>query len=146
MLRSTQQQVAAPIFYDSDSTRPPGPGSGAGGAPAAYGSGRNLRKNGSCLPLTTGELGFDVDVEHILRFGLLPQIRSDPDFAVDTLDAYVSNYLREEIQQEALVRRLDTFARFLQVAALMNGRVSISPASHAMPPCHARPCRGISKR
>jgi hypothetical protein len=28
----------------------------------------------------------------------------------------------------------------------MNGRVSISPASHAMPPCHARPCRGISKR
>ena len=80
--------------------------------------------NRQCLPLTAGELGFDVDVEHILRFGLLPQIRSDPDFAVDTLDAYVSNYLREEVQQEALVRRLDTFARFLQVAALMNGQVS----------------------
>ena len=50
--------------------------------------------------------------------------RSDPDFAVDTLDAYVSNDLREEIQQEALVRRLDSFARFLQVAAVMNGQVS----------------------
>ena len=38
--------------------------------------------------------------------------------------SFVSNYLREEIQQEALVRRLDSFARFLQVAAVMNGQVS----------------------
>lgn len=76
------------------------------------------------LPLTAAELNFDFDVEHVLRYGLLPQVRTDPDFARDTLDAYVSNYLREEIQQEALVRRLDTFARFLQVAALMNGQVS----------------------
>lgn len=36
----------------------------------------------------------------------------------------MSNYLREEIQQEARVRRLDAFARFLQVAALMNGQVA----------------------
>ena len=80
--------------------------------------------NRQCLPLTAAELGFDLDVEHILRYGLLPQIRSDPDFAVDTLDAYVSNYLREEVQQEALVRRLDSFARFLPIAALMSGQVS----------------------
>jgi predicted AAA+ superfamily ATPase len=80
--------------------------------------------NRQCLPLTAAELGFDVDMDHVLRFGLLPQVRSDPGFAVDMLDAYVSNYLREEVQQEALVRRLDTFARFLQVAALMNGQVS----------------------
>jgi predicted AAA+ superfamily ATPase len=80
--------------------------------------------NRECLPLTAAELGFDVDVEHILRFGLLPQVRSDAAFAIDTLDAYVSNYLREEIQQEALVRRLDSFARFLRVAALMNGQVA----------------------
>ena len=56
--------------------------------------------------------------------GLLPQIHADPGYASDTLDAYVSNYLREEIQQEALVRRLDSFARFLQVAALMNGQIA----------------------
>lgn len=80
--------------------------------------------NRQCLPLTAAELNFDVGVEHVLRFGLLPQVRTDPDFAVDTLEAYVSNYLREEIQQEALVRRLDAFARFLQMAALMNGQVS----------------------
>jgi predicted AAA+ superfamily ATPase len=80
--------------------------------------------NRQCLPLTAAELDFDFDVEDVLRFGLLPQVRTDPEFAIDTLEAYVSNYLREEIQQEALVRRLDTFARFLQVAALMNGQVS----------------------
>jgi uncharacterized protein len=80
--------------------------------------------NRQCLPLTAAELDGDVDVEHILRFGLLPQVRTDPDFAIDTLDAYVSNYLREEIQQEALVRRLDSFARFLPIAAMMNGQVS----------------------
>lgn len=79
--------------------------------------------NRQCLPLTAAELDLGFDVDDVLRFGLLPQVRSDPAFAVDTLDAYVSNYLREEIQQEALVRRLDSFARFLQVAALMNGQV-----------------------
>lgn len=80
--------------------------------------------NRQFFPLTAAELNFDVDVDRVLRFGLLPQIRSDPHFAIDALDAYVSNYLREEIQQEALVRRLDSFARFLQVAALMNGQVA----------------------
>jgi predicted AAA+ superfamily ATPase len=80
--------------------------------------------NRQCFPLTASELDFEVDVEDVLRFGLLPQVRSDPEFALDTLDAYVSSYLREEIQQEALVRRLDSFARFLQAAALMNGQVS----------------------
>jgi uncharacterized protein len=80
--------------------------------------------NRQCLPLTASEINFDFDIEHVLRFGLLPQVRTDPEYAIDTLDAYVSNYLREEIQQEALVRRLDSFARFLQVAALMNGQVS----------------------
>ena len=75
------------------------------------------------FPLTAAELRYDVEPDRVLRFGLLPQVQSDPKYAVDTLDAYVSNYLREEIQQEALVRRLDSFARFLQVAALMNGQI-----------------------
>lgn len=80
--------------------------------------------NRQFFPLTAAELQFDVDVDRVLQFGLLPQIQSDPGFAIDALDAYVSNYLREEIQQEALVRRLDSFARFLQVAALMNGQIA----------------------
>ena len=80
--------------------------------------------NRQFFPLTAAELRYDIDPGAVLRLGLLPQVQSDPKYAVDTLDVYVSNYLREEIQQEALVRRLDSFARFLQVAALMNGQVA----------------------
>ncbi len=90
------------------------------------------------FPLTAAELGFDIELDSVLRFGLLPQIRSDPDYAVDTLEAYVSNYLREEIQQEALVKRLDSFARFLQVAALMNGQI-VNVAGLARDAAVARP-------
>jgi predicted AAA+ superfamily ATPase len=80
--------------------------------------------NRQFFPLTAAEVGFDVPIERVLRFGLLPQMWTEPELAVDALDAYVSNYLREEVQQEAMVRRLDAFARFLQVAALMNGQVA----------------------
>jgi len=80
--------------------------------------------NRQFFPLTAAEMNFDFNIDEVLRFGLLPQIRSDSKFATDSLDAYVSNYLREEVQQEALVRRLDSFARFLQVAALMSGQIA----------------------
>jgi predicted AAA+ superfamily ATPase len=39
------------------------------------------------------------------------------------LEAYVANYLQQEIQQEALVYNLDAFFRFLEIAAHLNGRV-----------------------
>src|SRR5260370_5501195 len=58
--------------------------------------------NRQFFPLTATELNFDFDLDQVLRFGLLPQIHADPRYAVDILEAYVSNYLREEIQQEAL--------------------------------------------
>jgi predicted AAA+ superfamily ATPase len=74
------------------------------------------------FPLTAAELNRALDVDQILRFGLLPQIQADQAFAIDFLDAYVENYIREEIQQEALVRNLDSFSRFLEIAALMNGQ------------------------
>lgn len=80
--------------------------------------------NRQFFPLTAAELNDDFDLDRILRFGLLPQIHAEPDFAVDVLEAYVANYIREEIQQEALVRNLDSFSRFLEVAALMNGQVA----------------------
>jgi predicted AAA+ superfamily ATPase len=80
--------------------------------------------NRQFFPLTAAEVGFKVPIDRVLRFGLLPQMWTEPESAIDALDAYVSNYLREEVQQEAMVRRLDAFARFLQVAALMNGQVT----------------------
>jgi predicted AAA+ superfamily ATPase len=79
--------------------------------------------NRQFFPLTAAELSFKLDVDDILRFGLLPQVRTDREYAVDILDAYVGTYLREEVQQEALVRRLDSFSRFLHVAGLINGQI-----------------------
>jgi len=64
-----------------------------------------------------------VRIDEILQFGLLPAVRQEPAAAVDILDAYAANYLREEIQQEALTRDLASFARFLGVAALLNGQI-----------------------
>ena len=79
--------------------------------------------NRQFFPLTAAEIGRGFDLERALRFGVLPQVQSEPADAVDILDAYVTNYIREEILQEALVRNLESFARFLEVAAIMNGQV-----------------------
>jgi predicted AAA+ superfamily ATPase len=94
--------------------------------------------NRQFFPLTAAELNFDFDLDHVLRFGLLPQIQAEPHFAVDALEAYVANYIREEIQQEALVRSLDSFSRFLEIAALVNGQI-VNVAGLARDAAVARP-------
>lgn len=43
---------------------------------------------------------------------------------IDLLEAYVDTYLTQEIRAEALVRSLESFSRFLEVAALANGQVT----------------------
>jgi predicted AAA+ superfamily ATPase len=42
---------------------------------------------------------------------------------IDLLEAYRDTYLAEEVRNEGLVRNLDGFARFLDVASLMNAQV-----------------------
>jgi len=102
--------------------------------------------NRQFFPLTGTELNYDFDPDRILRFGLLPQIHAEPDFALDALEAYVANYIREEIQQEAIVRNLESFSRFLEVAALMNGQVA-NVAGLARDAAVARPTvQAISRR
>jgi ABC-type hemin transport system ATPase subunit len=39
------------------------------------------------FPLTASELGYDVSVDRVLQFGLLPEIRTEIDHAVDVLAA-----------------------------------------------------------
>ena len=70
-------------------------------------------------PLVTGELG-DFSLEKALCTGLLPAHYLSPDSELD-LKAYVHDYLKEEIQAEALTRNLPAFSRFLQSAAVTNG-------------------------
>lgn len=76
--------------------------------------------------LTAAELDFRVSLDELLRFGGLPLVRSERSHArrIDLLEAYVDTYLSQEIRAEALVRRLETFTRFLEVVALANGQVT----------------------
>ncbi|MCC7519943.1 MAG: ATP-binding protein [Verrucomicrobiae bacterium] len=94
--------------------------------------------NRQFFPLTAVELNHRFDLDQVLQTGLLPQIQAEPAHAVEALDTYVHNYIREEIQQEALVRNLDSFVRFLEVAALMNGQI-VNVAGLARDAAVARP-------
>ena len=83
--------------------------------------------NRSFYPLTAAELGGDFAIDAVLRFGSLAAVwgeRSTAAERIDLLEAYVQNYLTQEIRAEALVKDLEPFTRFLDVAALANGQVT----------------------
>ena len=99
-------------------------------------SGRKLRRGASNLlagrafvynlhPLTAPELGDAFDIDDALRWGTLPEICSlrGNDDREAYLRAYALTYLKEEIVAEQVVRRLDPFRHFLEVAAQSNGMV-----------------------
>lgn len=73
-------------------------------------------------PLTCDELGDRFRLDRVLSYGSLPRIYTEllerhDDLARDLLRTYVVTYLREEVQAEALVRNLQGFQRFLDIAA-----------------------------
>lgn len=79
------------------------------------------------FPLVAAEMGSDFELDPVLRFGSLPAVmmaRGSSADRIDLLEAYAENYLTQEIRQEGLVRRLDSFSRFLEVAALANAQVT----------------------
>lgn len=98
-------------------------------------SARKLRRGGANLlagrawerflyPLTCIELGGDFQLTDALRFGTLPSVCGKSELEkTNQLQTYVNTYLREEIQSEAVVRRLDQFHRFLEAAAHGNGEL-----------------------
>ena len=67
----------------------------------------------------------DFSLESALRYGLLPLVAVEKrkQGKIEILDTYVKTYLEEEIQQEAFVRHLQHFYRFLEVVAIVNGEV-----------------------
>jgi len=70
-------------------------------------------------PFVTKELE-EFNLERALASGLLPSHYLSSNSEMD-LKAYVHDYLKEEIQAEALTRNLPAFSRFLQSAAITNG-------------------------
>jgi predicted AAA+ superfamily ATPase len=114
-------------------------------------SARKLKRGGANLlpgrvvnrrffPLTAEELGGEFRIEEVLRFGCLPAVCSAQDASdrVDLLDAYVENYIAQEIREEALVKNLSAFSRFLEVASLLNAQV-VNVAAIARDAAVARP-------
>lgn len=77
-------------------------------------------------PLTHLELDATFSLDKILQWGSLPKIwnveLSDLDKEL-YLKAYSQTYLKEEIQEEQLVRNLKSFHAFLEIAAQMNGKI-----------------------
>ena len=73
------------------------------------------------FPLTSAEIG-DMDLLRMLNFGSLPAIYQS-DSPEEDLKAYCGTYLREEVQAEGLVRKIENFSRFLGTAALMNSEL-----------------------
>lgn len=81
--------------------------------------------NRKFFPLTRSELGKHFTVESALAHGTLPAVCTAGSNAEKTefLEAYAENYLKEEIQQDALIKNLEPFIRFLEIAAILNGQV-----------------------
>jgi predicted AAA+ superfamily ATPase len=77
--------------------------------------GRALRFEMSGLVST--EIGPDYSLERLLNYGYLPSIY-DSENPRPYLRAYCADYLKEEIFAEGLVRNLQPFNRFLEIAAL----------------------------
>lgn len=75
-------------------------------------------------PLVSAEVP-DFDIVRACNSGMLPNHYLAPNETVlhKRLQAYVSVYLKEEITSEALTRRLASFNRFMEAAALTDGEI-----------------------
>lgn len=96
-------------------------------------SARKLRRSGANLlagrafsqrayPLTAFELKSQFDIFKALKYGLLPKAYLEKN-AKNYLASFVTTYLKEEIQQEGLVRNMGAFARFLEAASFSQGQI-----------------------
>lgn len=65
-------------------------------------------------------------LEEALLYGALPAVCTTPDAADRDVDlrSYVETYLEEEVRQEALVRNVAAYGRFVELAAREAGRVA----------------------
>jgi predicted AAA+ superfamily ATPase len=75
------------------------------------------------FPLSAPELGEHFQLDRCLEFGSLPHIALDYSQAIPRLASYLSTYLRQELLEEAIVRNLDPFRRFLDIVGLSNGQL-----------------------
>lgn len=82
-------------------------------------AGRALTRH--LYPLVSKEI-VDYDLERIINFGTLPAIYDSPE-PIEDLEAYAGTYLKEEIQAEGAVRKLQQFSKFLNLASITNTEI-----------------------
>jgi uncharacterized protein len=75
------------------------------------------------FPLVYPEFGAQFDLDQCLNFGCLPGVASAYQMAAPTLSSYLSTYIRQELWEEAIIRKLDPFRRFIDVVGTMNGQL-----------------------
>ncbi|MEK6706508.1 MAG: AAA family ATPase [Bdellovibrionota bacterium] len=98
-------------------------------------SARKLKRTGANLlagraftehmfPLTAAEMGGAFKLQECLEYGSLPEILClpDPETKAKYLRSYAQVYVREEIQLEQVVRKIEPFRAFLEIAAQCNGQ------------------------
>jgi len=71
----------------------------------------------------SAELGDAFDAEQAIEWGTLPLVQFDPKSAPDILSAYANTYIKQEIREEGIVRKLHPFLRFLGIVGQLNGQV-----------------------
>lgn len=97
-------------------------------------SARKLKRGGANLlagralsvqmfPFTYSEYNSIYDLNQAIQWGSLPQVVTEPESKIDFLHSYVETYLREELIEEGLIRRLEPFLRVLQVLGIYNGQI-----------------------
>ena len=72
--------------------------------------------------LTAAEIGAGFDLDRLLNHGYLPRM-VEAARPARRLDAYIADYLKEEVAAEGLVRNLPAFSGFLDAAALSDGEL-----------------------
>jgi len=76
-------------------------------------------------PLTFRELGVKFNLAEALHWGTMPKI-FDFTKAFDKklfLESYVLTYLQEEIRSELIIRKIDPFRNFLEIAGVSSGKI-----------------------
>jgi predicted AAA+ superfamily ATPase len=86
-------------------------------------AGRAIVKN--FFPLVFPEWKAHNTLDEVSQWGSLPGVlAAPPSDRIELLEAYTGTYLKEEIQEEALTRRVQNFSRFLQGASLTHGQIT----------------------
>lgn len=77
------------------------------------------------FPFSVFELNEKVDFHSVLEFGTLPEIfkKKTKSDKKEFLKSYIQTYLKEEIVSEQIIRKLNPFRNFLQVAAQQSGQI-----------------------